>query len=367
MAGQVANLESAVEQLEDAVAIVNARGELLFANPAMRALLPEAAPGASLDAMVPADHPLRRLSEQTLVSRQSRGPLHGAVRRQRRAAGDDARDQRSEGRSGRRHADRAQRRVSERGAVDGPLLAQAGGARPAVGRRRARGEEPAERDDDPSRAAAAAGGAGQATRRGPCRRARGEAVALRAADGSRRGDPARRRHRARDPPARRSRAGVPEVRAARGSEAAAAVAAVAARRDRADRAARGRARPGPAVGGLRRRARRQRRSGDAAPGVPQPGAERLPGDAQRRHAAHPLRVGASAAASASASPTPASASPRPTCSGSSICISRPRRRAAGSACRWSTGPCRCTTAKSKYSRRQAPARHSACCCRRRRR
>jgi signal transduction histidine kinase len=75
MAGQVANLESAVEQLEDAVAIVNAREELLFTNPAMRALLPDAAPGVSLDAMLVADHPLRRLAEQTLVSRQSRGPL----------------------------------------------------------------------------------------------------------------------------------------------------------------------------------------------------------------------------------------------------------------------------------------------------
>jgi signal transduction histidine kinase len=75
MAGQVANLESAVEQLEDAVAIVNARGELMFTNPAMRALLPGAAPGALLDAMLSADHPLKRLSEQTFVSRQSRGPL----------------------------------------------------------------------------------------------------------------------------------------------------------------------------------------------------------------------------------------------------------------------------------------------------
>jgi signal transduction histidine kinase len=75
MAGQVANLESAVEQLEDAVAIVNARGELLFTNPAMRTLLPDAAPGASLDAMLPRDHPLQRLSEETFVSRQSRGPL----------------------------------------------------------------------------------------------------------------------------------------------------------------------------------------------------------------------------------------------------------------------------------------------------
>jgi signal transduction histidine kinase/HAMP domain-containing protein len=75
MAGQVANLESAVERLEDAVAIVNARGEMLFANPAVRTLLPAAAPGASLGALLPPDHPLRRLFEQTLVSRQSRGPL----------------------------------------------------------------------------------------------------------------------------------------------------------------------------------------------------------------------------------------------------------------------------------------------------
>jgi signal transduction histidine kinase len=75
MAGQVAHLESAVEHLEDAVAIVNARDELLFVNPAMRALLPDAAVGTSLKSMLPADHPGRRLIEQTLVSRQSRGPV----------------------------------------------------------------------------------------------------------------------------------------------------------------------------------------------------------------------------------------------------------------------------------------------------
>jgi signal transduction histidine kinase len=78
MAGQVANLESAVQQLEDAVGIVNARGELLFANPAMRAVVPNAAPGARLDALLPGDHPLRRLAEQTLVSRQARGPVSAA-------------------------------------------------------------------------------------------------------------------------------------------------------------------------------------------------------------------------------------------------------------------------------------------------
>jgi signal transduction histidine kinase len=75
MAGQVAHLESAVEHLEDAVAIVNARDELLFLNPAMRGLLPDAAVGTSFKSAVSADHPAQRLIDQTLVSRQSRGPL----------------------------------------------------------------------------------------------------------------------------------------------------------------------------------------------------------------------------------------------------------------------------------------------------
>ena len=80
MAGQVANLESAVEHLEDAVAIVNPHGELMFANPAMRALLPAASAGAALGDVLPEDHPLRRLGEQTLISRQSRGPLPATFR-----------------------------------------------------------------------------------------------------------------------------------------------------------------------------------------------------------------------------------------------------------------------------------------------
>jgi signal transduction histidine kinase len=75
MAGQVANLESAVEHLEDSVAIVNPQGEVMFVNPAMRALLPSAVCGVSLETILPADHALRRLAEQTLASRQSRGPL----------------------------------------------------------------------------------------------------------------------------------------------------------------------------------------------------------------------------------------------------------------------------------------------------
>ena len=79
MAGQVANLESAVEHLEDAVAIVNPGGELLFVNPAMRALVPGAMVGASLNDLVPPDHPLRRIAHETLLSRQPRGPIQATV------------------------------------------------------------------------------------------------------------------------------------------------------------------------------------------------------------------------------------------------------------------------------------------------
>jgi signal transduction histidine kinase len=79
MAGHMANLESAVEHLEDAVAIVSPHGELLFVNPAMRAIVPEAVVGASLNDVIGADHPLRRLAEQTLLSRQSRGPVQATL------------------------------------------------------------------------------------------------------------------------------------------------------------------------------------------------------------------------------------------------------------------------------------------------
>jgi signal transduction histidine kinase len=74
MAGQVAHLESAVEHLEDAVAIVSPGGNFLFANPAMRALLPGAAAGHSLQEL-PSDHPIRYWFDQALASRQSKGPV----------------------------------------------------------------------------------------------------------------------------------------------------------------------------------------------------------------------------------------------------------------------------------------------------
>ncbi|HEX4348602.1 MAG TPA: ATP-binding protein [Vicinamibacterales bacterium] len=80
MAGQVANLESAVEHIEDAVAIVSPKGDFLFANPAMRMFVPNAAVGRPLGDLVAAGQPIRQLFEQTLASRQARGPLESGER-----------------------------------------------------------------------------------------------------------------------------------------------------------------------------------------------------------------------------------------------------------------------------------------------
>jgi signal transduction histidine kinase len=69
LAGQKANLETVVERLEDAVAIFNGAGELLFANPAMRALAPPHGSGVSMPL------PWLELVQKTLASRQSHGPV----------------------------------------------------------------------------------------------------------------------------------------------------------------------------------------------------------------------------------------------------------------------------------------------------
>lgn len=79
LAGQNANLQSAVEHIEDAVALFNPSGELLFANPAMQHTFPAAAIGRALAGLLPAGHPYRDLVEDTLATRHSRGPvqMHG--------------------------------------------------------------------------------------------------------------------------------------------------------------------------------------------------------------------------------------------------------------------------------------------------
>ncbi|MBP1634545.1 MAG: zraS 4 [Acidobacteria bacterium] len=79
LAGQKANLEAAVEHIEDEVAIFNPGGELLFANPAMRRTLPPESFGHPIDDALPAGHPYREIVQQTLRERQSRGPVSVAL------------------------------------------------------------------------------------------------------------------------------------------------------------------------------------------------------------------------------------------------------------------------------------------------
>lgn len=75
LAGQKANLQSAVEHLEDAVALFNPSGDLLFANPAMQPTLPANAIGRAVQGLLPGSHPYRTLVEETLATRTSRGPV----------------------------------------------------------------------------------------------------------------------------------------------------------------------------------------------------------------------------------------------------------------------------------------------------
>jgi signal transduction histidine kinase len=80
LAGQKANLQSAVEHLEDAVALFNQSGELSFSNPAMRPTLPADAIGRALQALLPTGHSYRTLVEETLATRASRGPVQEGER-----------------------------------------------------------------------------------------------------------------------------------------------------------------------------------------------------------------------------------------------------------------------------------------------
>ncbi len=72
---QARRAESVVEHLEDAVAIVGPHGDVVFANAAMKALLPALEPGVPLAAVVDEAHPGRELVEQALALGASRGPV----------------------------------------------------------------------------------------------------------------------------------------------------------------------------------------------------------------------------------------------------------------------------------------------------
>jgi len=79
LAGQKANLQSAVEHLEDAVALFNPSGELLFSNPAMQPKLPADAIGRALQGLLPDGDPYRAIVEETLATRTSRGPIQASA------------------------------------------------------------------------------------------------------------------------------------------------------------------------------------------------------------------------------------------------------------------------------------------------
>src|SRR5512145_2235552 len=74
LAGQKASLQSAVEHLEDAVALFNPLGELLFSNRAMQLALP-ASVGCAVQDLFPLDHPYRTIVEESLSTGRSRGPV----------------------------------------------------------------------------------------------------------------------------------------------------------------------------------------------------------------------------------------------------------------------------------------------------
>ncbi len=61
--------------LEDAVAVFNASGEVLLANPRMQSLLPDHPSGRRVSELLTAAHPYRRLVEESLADRRSHGPL----------------------------------------------------------------------------------------------------------------------------------------------------------------------------------------------------------------------------------------------------------------------------------------------------
>src|SRR5215831_5166894 len=69
------DLAPAMDQLEDGIAIVDRKGGLLFANRAMREVLPEDALNRRIEDVLPDDHPYRKIIEDATEARQQRGPL----------------------------------------------------------------------------------------------------------------------------------------------------------------------------------------------------------------------------------------------------------------------------------------------------
>jgi signal transduction histidine kinase len=76
--GPASDLESVMDNLEDAVALFSPSGELIFSNAAMESLLHEMglpASGAPTLSALPPTHPLKQLVDRTLAGRKSAGPI----------------------------------------------------------------------------------------------------------------------------------------------------------------------------------------------------------------------------------------------------------------------------------------------------
>ncbi len=67
--GGPTDLESVMDNLEDAVALFSPRGELIFCNPAMHALQP-----GPISDLAP-DNPIKQIVERTIAGRKSQGPV----------------------------------------------------------------------------------------------------------------------------------------------------------------------------------------------------------------------------------------------------------------------------------------------------
>jgi len=67
--------ETMVASLEDAVALVDRRGVVMFANPAMDHVLPALKAGIPLSQALPDDHDVRRMVQESLETRRALGPV----------------------------------------------------------------------------------------------------------------------------------------------------------------------------------------------------------------------------------------------------------------------------------------------------
>jgi len=68
------DLQASADRLEDAVALFNGTGELLFSNPAMQAVIPASSIGQSFGSL-PEGHPYRGVLEKTLATHASHAPV----------------------------------------------------------------------------------------------------------------------------------------------------------------------------------------------------------------------------------------------------------------------------------------------------